>query len=64
MVLKLYGHDSSTAVKRVTTVLNEKNVPFEYIFVDFSKGEHKAEPTVKNNPFGRLPWIVRTPQPN
>lgn len=59
MVLKLYAYDHSSASKRVSAVLNEKNVPFEFVMVDMGKGEHKAPPTITNQPWGALPWIVR-----
>ncbi|KAJ3504539.1 hypothetical protein NLJ89_g7884 [Agrocybe chaxingu] len=38
MVLKLYGSPISTCTKRVALVLHEKQVPFEFHAIDFSKG--------------------------
>ena len=60
MVLKLYGSTTSTCTLRVATVLKEKNVPFEFHNVDLFKGEHKAPAYVANQPFGQVPYIVRT----
>ena len=60
MVLKLYGYPASMNAQRVALILNEKNVPFEYVMVDMAKLEHKAEPTISNQPWGSLPWIVRS----
>lgn len=58
MVLKLYGFSPSTNTQRVVLVLNELNVPFEYVTVDLSKGEHKGEEYMKIQPFGCVPCIV------
>jgi glutathione S-transferase len=60
MVLKLYGSPQSTCTRRVGTVLREKKVPFELITVDLMKGEHKAPPFLANQPFGQIPYIVRS----
>ncbi|KDB29516.1 hypothetical protein H112_07991 [Trichophyton rubrum D6] len=57
MVLKLYGFSPSTNTQRVVLVLNELNVPFEYVTVDLSKGEHKGEEYMKIQPFGCVPCI-------
>ncbi|KAG6826977.1 hypothetical protein H0H92_013682 [Tricholoma furcatifolium] len=57
MVLKLYGLAMSTCSKRVATVLHEKQVPFEFVAVDFSKGEHKSEAYLEKQPFGQVPYI-------
>ncbi|KAJ7610149.1 glutathione S-transferase [Roridomyces roridus] len=57
MVLKLVGAPVSTCTRRVATVLVEKKVPFEFIPIDMSKGEHKAASFVSNQPFGQVPYI-------
>ncbi|KAG6826744.1 hypothetical protein H0H92_014617 [Tricholoma furcatifolium] len=59
MVLKLYGLPTSTCSKRVATVLHEKQleVPFEFIPIDFSIGEHKSEAYLQKQPFGQVPCI-------
>ncbi|CAA7269449.1 unnamed protein product [Cyclocybe aegerita] len=57
MVFKLYGSPISTCTKRVALVLHEKQVPFEFHPIDFSKGEHKAPEFVKHQPFGQVPYI-------
>ncbi|KAG6834048.1 hypothetical protein H0H93_012322 [Arthromyces matolae] len=59
MVLKLYGTGGplSTCTKRVAIVLLEKEVPFEFIAVDLSKGEHKSPAFLENQPFGQVPYI-------
>ncbi|KAG6840451.1 hypothetical protein C0991_006627 [Blastosporella zonata] len=57
MVLKLYGISYSTCTQRVATVLLEKQVPFEFITVDFSTGEHKSPAYLEKQPFGQIPYI-------
>ncbi|KAK2467388.1 hypothetical protein APHAL10511_000623 [Amanita phalloides] len=57
MVLKLYGFPSATCTQRVATVLHEKNVPFELIPVDITKGEQKNEEYLKKQPFGQIPVL-------
>ncbi|KAK2814348.1 hypothetical protein FQN49_008213 [Arthroderma sp. PD_2] len=57
MGLKLYGFSHSTNTQRVVLVLNELKVPFEYISVDLSKGEHKKEDYMKLQPFGCIPCL-------
>ena len=60
MVLKLYGASQSTCTRRVGAVLREKNVPFEFVNIDMMKGEHKAPSFLAKQPFGQVPYIVRT----
>ncbi|KAI8974567.1 glutathione S-transferase [Trametes punicea] len=57
MVLKLYGNPVSTCTNRVRTVLEELNVPYELVTIDFSKGEHKAPAFTAIQPFGQVPYI-------
>jgi Glutathione S-transferase len=61
MVLKLYGWPKSTCTQRVATTLQEKKVPYEFIMVDLFKGESKTAEYLKKQPFGQVPYIVRTP---
>lgn len=57
MTLKLYGLAASRNVRRVTVVLHEKKIPFEFITVDLSKGEHKQPAFLEKQPFGQIPYI-------
>lgn len=57
MVLKVHGSRGSTCTKRVLTALYEKDVPYEFVDVDFSKGEHKSEKYMKLQPFGKVPAL-------
>lgn len=60
MVLKLYGNKISTCTKLAALVLKEKNVPFEFIPIDFAKGEHKSPDFLQKQPFGQVPVLVST----
>lgn len=60
MVLKLYGWTRSVATRRAACILKEKNVPFQFIDIDITKGEHKAADYLAKQPFGQVPYIVRS----
>ncbi|KAF8806029.1 glutathione S-transferase [Phlegmacium glaucopus] len=57
MVLKLYGAPPSPYVRLVAMVLVEKQVPFEFVLVDFKNGEHKSPEYLTKHPFGQVPYI-------
>ncbi|EAU83236.1 glutathione S-transferase [Coprinopsis cinerea okayama7 len=57
MVLKLFGHPDSTCTKRAAVVLHEKNIPFEFHQIDFSKQEHKSPGFLEKQPFGQVPYL-------
>ncbi|TFK27956.1 glutathione S-transferase [Coprinopsis marcescibilis] len=57
MVLTLYGNPISTCTKRVAVVLHEKKAHFEFIVLDFAKGEHKAPEFLEKQPFGQVPYL-------
>lgn len=57
MVLKLYGNPASTCTNRVRTVAEELGVTYEFVLVDFAKGEHKAPEFVAIQPFGQVPYL-------
>ena len=61
MVLTLYGSPMSTCTRRVGIVLMEKKIPFKFVPVDLAKGEHKKPEFVEKQPFGQVPYIVRSP---
>src|SRR5580700_11256719 len=56
-MLKLFGHPRSTCTRKVLMTLAETNLPFEMTVIDFAKGEHKQEPHLHRQPFGRIPAI-------
>ena len=39
-------------------MLHEKNIPYDFFPIDFSKGEHKASAYLEKQPFGQVPYIV------
>ncbi|GAB4828394.1 hypothetical protein Ancab_035392 [Ancistrocladus abbreviatus] len=53
--VKVYGPTLSTAVSRVLACLLEKDVQFQLINVNMSKGEHKSPDFLKMQPFGQVP---------
>src|SRR5579871_179435 len=55
--MKLYGHPMSTCTRKVLTALAEKGHEAEFVLVDFAKGEHKQEPHLTRQPFGRVPAL-------
>lgn len=56
-MLKIYGHPMSTCTRKVLTSAAELDLPHELVLVDFAKGEHKQEPHLSRQPFGRVPAI-------
>jgi len=57
MAIRLYSWPMSSGT-RVHWALEELGVPYEYIEVDRSKGEHKAAPFLAVNPNGKIPALV------
>ncbi|TYH45227.1 hypothetical protein ES332_D11G250500v1 [Gossypium tomentosum] len=53
--VKVHGPPLSTAVSRVLACLIEKDVQFQLIPVNMSKGEHKSPDFLKIQPFGQVP---------
>ncbi|KAJ4824633.1 hypothetical protein Tsubulata_016352 [Turnera subulata] len=55
--IKLHGNSHSTAVRRVLACLYEKELEFEFVFVDRNIGQHKKEPYLSLQPFGQVPAL-------
>lgn len=53
--MKLYGNPMSTCTRKVLTVFAEKNAKFDFVVLDFMKGEHKGAEHVARQPFGVVP---------
>ncbi|KAK4853935.1 hypothetical protein QYF36_016651 [Acer negundo] len=53
--VKVYGPPLSTAVSRVLACLLEKDVQFQLIPINLSKGEQKKPEFLKMQPFGQVP---------
>ncbi|KAI3959782.1 hypothetical protein MKW98_029819 [Papaver atlanticum] len=57
MGLKLYGFPMSTPTACIMTCLAEKELEYELVPVDLSKGEHKSPTHLAKNPFGQIPVL-------
>ena len=57
MIYKLYG-SSGTASMCVHWMLLELGVPFEFVSLDFEKGDQKKPDYLKINPTGHVPALV------
>ncbi|CAN4091451.1 unnamed protein product [Withania somnifera] len=55
MAIKVHGNPMSTATMRVVACLIEKDLDFEFVFVDMATDEHKKHPFLSLNPFGQVP---------
>ncbi|PHU22118.1 Glutathione S-transferase [Capsicum chinense] len=55
MGIKIHGSPMSTATMRVVACLIEKDLDFEFVFVDMATDEHKKHPFLSLNPFGQVP---------
>lgn len=55
--MKIFGHPISTCTRKVLTTLIENDTPYEFVLVDFAKGEHKQEPFISRQPFGQVPAL-------
>ncbi|CAA7257339.1 unnamed protein product [Cyclocybe aegerita] len=56
MVIKVYGAPTAWT-QLVICVLEEKKVPYDYIFVDIFNGEQKSPEFLEKQPFGQTPYI-------
>lgn len=55
--MKIYGHPMSTCTRKVLMTLAETNTPYDFVLVDFAKGEHKQPAHLARQPFGQLPAL-------
>ncbi len=56
-MIKLYGGARSRA-SIVRWYLEELDIPYEFVLLDMSAGEHRQPEFLKINPFGKVPAIV------
>ncbi len=56
-MIKIYGSKRSTSF-RCIWLLEELNVPYEIVELDFTKGEHKSAEYLALNPNGKVPTMV------
>ena len=55
--MKIYGHPMSTCTRKVLMTLAETNTPYDFVLVDFVKGEHKQPAHLARQPFGQVPAL-------
>ncbi len=55
--MKLYGNPMSTCTRKALTVFAEKNAKFDFVVLDFMKGEHKSPEHLARQPFGVVPSL-------
>ncbi len=56
-MLKVYGHEKSRAF-RVLWLLEELQLPYEHISLNFNEGEHRSADFLRLNPSGKVPVVV------
>jgi glutathione S-transferase len=56
-MLKVYGGARSRA-SIVLWYLEELQAPYEFVMLDMQQGEHRQQPFLSINPFGKVPAIV------
>ncbi|KAH9961827.1 glutathione S-transferase [Russula dissimulans] len=57
MVLKLHGTPTTSCTRRVVLIAKERNIPYEFVPVDFTTREHKQPAHLEHQPFGQVPYI-------
>jgi glutathione S-transferase len=57
LMIKLYHHPFSRAAG-VVWALEEVGQPYELVWTDLTKGEHKTGAVIASNPMGKLPLLV------
>ncbi|KAH8093123.1 glutathione S-transferase [Cristinia sonorae] len=57
MAIQIYGIPLSVAVRRALVVFKELEVPYDLVTVDIIKGEQKSDKALKNQPFGKIPYL-------
>lgn len=56
-MLKLYGAPQSRA-SIIQWYLEELSLPYEFVSLDLKQGEHRQDPYLAINPFGKVPAIA------
>jgi len=51
----VFGNAQGTCTQRVLVVANETGISLKVQEIDFSNGEHKQEPHLSRQPFGKIP---------
>ncbi|MFM9912734.1 MAG: glutathione S-transferase family protein [Methylophilaceae bacterium] len=56
-MLQIYG-SANTRSTRATWALEEAGAEYEFISIDFSKGEHRSQKLLSANPNGKVPTLI------
>jgi len=59
MAFKLHGNPRSICTRRVALIAKERNIPYEFVPVDFTTREHKQPAHLEHQPFGQVPYITQ-----
>jgi glutathione S-transferase len=54
MPLKLHGFPLSPNTQLPAFILQELNLPYDFVLVDITKGDQKTDTYLGNNPFGQV----------
>jgi len=57
MAFKLHGVSTFTCTRRVALIAKERNIPYEFVPINFATAEHKQPAHVEHQPFGQVPYI-------
>jgi len=57
MGIKLHYNPLSTFSRRVLIAFAEKQIPHELVVVDMAAGQHRQQPYLSLNPYGRVPTL-------
>ena len=57
MGIKLHYNPLSTFSRRVLIALAEKQIPHELVVVDMAARQHRQQPYLSLNPYGRVPTL-------
>lgn len=55
--MKLFGHPMSTCTRKTMFTLHETATSFDFVLVDFAKGEHQQPEHLARQPFGQVPTL-------
>lgn len=55
--MKLFGHPFSSCTRKVMITLHEKNIKYDFVLVDLTKGEQKSAAHMARNPYGVVPAL-------
>jgi glutathione S-transferase len=57
MAFKLHGAPPSTYTRIVALIAKERNIPYEFVPINFRTSEQKQPTYLEHQPFGQVPYI-------